>query len=55
MVDIGGPKFRFFLLGRVYLIMNLSGLARVTDYWLLNIRFFEIHKVKWPKVNFNDL
>ena len=36
------PKFRFFLLGRVYLIsriMDLSGLARVTDYWLLNVRF----------------
>ena len=43
LVDIGGPKLRFFLLGRVYLIsriMDLSGLARVTDYWLLNVRSF---------------
>ena len=50
LVDIGGPKLRFFLLKRVYLISgikDLCGLAQVSDYWLLN--FLVIHKVKWPK------
>ena len=52
LVDIGGPKFRFFLLRRVYLISrikDLCGLARVSDYWLSNVRLSWIHKVKWPK------
>ena len=37
LVDISGPKFRFILLRRVYLISrirDLCGLALVSDYWL---------------------
>ena len=36
--------------------MDLSGFARVTDYWLLNVRLsFKIHKVKWPKIGLYNL
>ena len=51
-VDIGGPKFLFILLGRVFLLcktMILGGLGGVREYWLLNVRFFVIHKVKQTK------
>ena len=51
-MDIGGPKFLFILLGRVFLLcktMILGGLGGVREYWLLNVRFFVIHKVKQTK------